>query len=185
MADKTSPRRSAPRWCRTTCSRTCVAPCSRVPLDTDFLSPTQYMIKTMQSPSELWHIRKQMTLQMASFIFATYVLSMGARVPSRIHISRSSGKMYTSDMLPCALSFLLRTRRTPAYASSNLSYCPVEARVRQHGGRPVPLHAQHAALRHADRYRGPTHLVHARHRALPDRVRGASSPALSQSSSQR
>ncbi|KAK4700569.1 transformation/transcription domain-associated protein, partial [Phenoliferia sp. Uapishka_3] len=59
-----------------------------------------YMIKTMQSPSELWHIRKQMTLQMASFIFATYVMSMGARVPSRIHISRSSGKMYTSDMLP-------------------------------------------------------------------------------------
>lgn len=59
------------------------------------------MIKTMASPGELWHIRKQMTLQMASFIFMTYVLSMGARVPSRIHISRSTGKISTSDMLPC------------------------------------------------------------------------------------
>lgn len=60
----------------------------------------RFMISTMSSPSELWHIRKQMTLQMASFIFLTYVMSMGARVPSRIHISRSSGKIYTSDMLP-------------------------------------------------------------------------------------
>ncbi|KAM0751100.1 hypothetical protein T439DRAFT_380110 [Meredithblackwellia eburnea MCA 4105] len=60
----------------------------------------KYIVKSMSSPSELWHIRKQMTLQLASFIFATYVMSMGARVPSRIHISRSTGKMYTSDMLP-------------------------------------------------------------------------------------
>lgn len=59
------------------------------------------MIRTMASPSELWHIRKQMTLQMASFIFLTYVMSMGARVPSRIHFSRSNGKLHTSDMLPC------------------------------------------------------------------------------------
>lgn len=62
------------------------------------------MIKSMASPSDLWHIRKQMTLQMASFIFLTYVMSMGARVPSRIHISRSTGKIHTSDMLPCSFS---------------------------------------------------------------------------------
>lgn len=68
------------------------------------------MIRTMASPSELWHIRKQMTLQMASFIFLTYVMSMGARVPSRIHISRSSGKIYTSDMLPCTSSLSLSSR---------------------------------------------------------------------------
>lgn len=61
------------------------------------------MIKSMASPSDLWHIRKQMTLQMASFIFLTYVMSMGARVPSRIHISRGTGKIHTSDMLPCKL----------------------------------------------------------------------------------
>lgn len=58
------------------------------------------MIKTMASPSELWHLRKSFTLSMASFIFMTYVMSMGARVPSRIHISRSTGKIHTSDMLP-------------------------------------------------------------------------------------
>lgn len=61
----------------------------------------RYMIKSMGSPSELWHIRKQMTLQMAAFIFLTYMMSMGSRVPSRIHISRSTGKISTSDMLPC------------------------------------------------------------------------------------
>ena len=60
----------------------------------------EYMVATMASPSELWHVRRQMTLQLASFIFMTYVMSMGARVPSRIHISRSSGKLATSDMLP-------------------------------------------------------------------------------------
>jgi transformation/transcription domain-associated protein len=58
------------------------------------------MVKTMASPSELWHIRKQLTLQMASFIFMTYIMSMGTRTPSRIHISRSTGKLHTSDMLP-------------------------------------------------------------------------------------
>lgn len=58
------------------------------------------MVKTMASPSELWHIRKQLTLQMASFIFMTYVMSMGARHPYRIHISRSTGKLHTSDMFP-------------------------------------------------------------------------------------
>lgn len=70
------------------------------------------MIKTMSSPSELWHVRKQMTLQMASFIFATYILCVGSRVPSRIHISRSTGNLYTSDMLPCVSALLFSTPST-------------------------------------------------------------------------
>ncbi|SGY18766.1 BQ5605_C014g07468 [Microbotryum silenes-dioicae] len=60
----------------------------------------KYMIRSMASSSELWHIRREMTLQMAAFIFMTYVMSMGVRLPSRVHISRSSGKLLTSDMLP-------------------------------------------------------------------------------------
>lgn len=71
----------------------------------DLLSRSQYMIQSMASPSELWQVRKQMTLQMASFIFMTYVMSMGARHPNRVHISRSTGKLYTSDMLPCSSPF--------------------------------------------------------------------------------
>ncbi|GAA5967961.1 hypothetical protein JCM21900_003879 [Sporobolomyces salmonicolor] len=60
----------------------------------------KYMVKSMASPSDLWHLRKRMTMSMASFIFMTYILSMGGRTPSRIHISRSTGKVFTSDMLP-------------------------------------------------------------------------------------
>ncbi|CEQ40122.1 SPOSA6832_01706, partial [Sporobolomyces salmonicolor] len=68
--------------------------------------PLSYMVKSMASPSDLWHLRKRMTMSMASFIFMTYILSMGGRTPSRIHISRSTGKVFTSDMLPCASNSL-------------------------------------------------------------------------------
>ncbi|KAK4050349.1 transcription-associated protein 1 [Microbotryomycetes sp. JL221] len=60
----------------------------------------KFMTKTMISPSDVWHIRKHLTQQMASFIFMTYIMSMGARHPNRIHISRTTGKLFTSDMLP-------------------------------------------------------------------------------------
>ncbi|KAK4051001.1 transcription-associated protein 1 [Microbotryomycetes sp. JL201] len=60
----------------------------------------KFMTKTMVSPSDVWHIRKHLTQQMASFIFMTYIMSMGARHPNRIHISRTTGKLFTSDMLP-------------------------------------------------------------------------------------
>jgi len=59
-----------------------------------------YMIRTMSSASDLWHIRKQMTLQMASFLFMTYMFCMGNRAPSRIHFSHSTGLIHTTDMLP-------------------------------------------------------------------------------------
>lgn len=57
----------------------------------------------MDSPNDLWHLRKHMTASYAGFVFMTYVLSMADRRPSRIHISRSTGKLYTSDMVPCTL----------------------------------------------------------------------------------
>jgi transformation/transcription domain-associated protein len=62
----------------------------------------QYLIKSMASPNDLWQLRKHMTTSMAAFIFMTYTLSMADRRPSRIHISRSTGKLHTSDMVPCA-----------------------------------------------------------------------------------
>lgn len=56
----------------------------------------------MASPNDLWHLRKQMTTSMAGFIFLTYVMSIADRRPYRIHISRSTGKINTIDMVPCA-----------------------------------------------------------------------------------
>ncbi|GAA6030453.1 hypothetical protein JCM8097_009114 [Rhodosporidiobolus ruineniae] len=60
----------------------------------------KYLIRAMASPNDLWHLRKHMTTSMAAFIFMTYVMSMADRRPSRIHISRSTGKLHTSDMVP-------------------------------------------------------------------------------------
>ncbi|GAA96948.1 uncharacterized protein L969DRAFT_90354 [Mixia osmundae IAM 14324] len=59
-----------------------------------------YMARSMVSASDLWHLRKRMTQQLASFIFMTYVFSMGSRLPSRILFSRVNGGLHTSDMLP-------------------------------------------------------------------------------------
>ncbi|GAA5907251.1 hypothetical protein JCM6882_008402 [Rhodosporidiobolus microsporus] len=60
----------------------------------------KYLIKSMASPNDLWHLRKQMTTSMAAFIFLTYVMSIADRRPYRIHISRSTGKINTVDMVP-------------------------------------------------------------------------------------
>lgn len=61
---------------------------------------TNFMIKTMATPSDLWLLRKRFTLQMATTMFLTYVLFISARYPGRIHISRSSGAVMMSDVVP-------------------------------------------------------------------------------------
>lgn len=61
---------------------------------------TNFMVKTMASPSDLWLMRKQFTLQMATTMFLTYILFISARYPGRIHISRSSGAVIMSDVVP-------------------------------------------------------------------------------------
>lgn len=63
---------------------------------------SRFMIRSMATPSDLWLMRKQFTLQMASTMFLTYVLFVSARLPSRIHISRSSGQVTMSDLVPSA-----------------------------------------------------------------------------------
>lgn len=57
------------------------------------------MVKTMSSAAHLWHIRKQMMLHYASFVFMTYIFFMGNRSPGRIYFSRSNGSLHTTDML--------------------------------------------------------------------------------------
>jgi len=63
-----------------------------------------FMARSMSTPGDLWHIRKQMTSQFASFIFMTYIFSIGMRHPSRISFSRATGSLYTTDMLPTFLA---------------------------------------------------------------------------------
>lgn len=59
------------------------------------------MLRTLQSPADLWYFRKRMSVQMATFIFMTNLLSINSRAPHRVHFARASGMMTTSDMLPC------------------------------------------------------------------------------------
>jgi transformation/transcription domain-associated protein len=58
------------------------------------------MIRTMDGPAELWRMRKQFALQVASTAFMTFMLCLSSRLPSRFHISRSTGQMYMSELLP-------------------------------------------------------------------------------------
>jgi transformation/transcription domain-associated protein len=65
-----------------------------------YLSFRQYMIRTMEGPGELWRMRKQFALQIAAASFLTYVLCLTSRLPSRFHISRSTGQIAMSELLP-------------------------------------------------------------------------------------
>lgn len=67
---------------------------------TDPLS--QYMIRSMEDPSELWKMRKQFALQLAATNFMTYVVCLSSRLPPRFHISRSTGLIAMSELLPSA-----------------------------------------------------------------------------------
>lgn len=95
----------------------------------------------MASPNDLWHLRKHMTTSMSSFIFMTYVMSMADRRPQRIHISRATGKMHTSDMVPCeyfstTLIYLSRTK-TDLRSLSRTAIVPGKPELVH--GEPVPF----------------------------------------------
>lgn len=61
---------------------------------------TSFLTRSMKTPSDLWVLRKHFTLQMAGNMFLTYVLFVSARLPNRIHISRSTGGVTMSDVVP-------------------------------------------------------------------------------------
>ncbi|KAJ7638852.1 FAT domain-containing protein [Roridomyces roridus] len=61
---------------------------------------TKYMIRTMEGPSELWRMRKQFALQVASCSFMTYMLSLTHRTPQRYIFSRTTGQMTMTEMVP-------------------------------------------------------------------------------------
>ena len=62
------------------------------------------MIRTMISPDDLWLMRKQFALQTATIMFLTYVCSLSNRTPSRFHLSRRTGLMYMTEILPGELA---------------------------------------------------------------------------------
>ncbi|KAI9063246.1 atypical/PIKK/TRRAP protein kinase [Trametes sanguinea] len=61
---------------------------------------TKFIMKTMEGPSELWRMRKEFALQLASVSFMTYLVCLTSRLPSRFHWSRSTGQIAMSEVLP-------------------------------------------------------------------------------------
>jgi len=61
---------------------------------------TNYMTRTMNGPMELWRMRKAFTLQLSAVSFMTYSICITSRQPSRFHISRTTGQIYMSEILP-------------------------------------------------------------------------------------
>jgi len=54
----------------------------------------------MEGPDELWRMRKQFALQVASSSFMTYLFCLSSRHPSRFQISRSTGLIAMTELLP-------------------------------------------------------------------------------------
>ncbi|KAL7422906.1 transcription-associated protein 1 [Cryptotrichosporon argae] len=61
---------------------------------------TNYMVKHMANPESLWLMRKQFASQTALTAFMTYVFCLNNRAPSRFHLSRKTGQMYMTEVLP-------------------------------------------------------------------------------------
>ena len=74
----------------------------------------QYMMKTMNNPAELWRMRKQFATQLAATCFMTYILCLTSRLPSRFHLSRATGQIAMSELLPSTSS------QAPIFASSDV-----------------------------------------------------------------
>ncbi|KAI6047148.1 hypothetical protein EDC04DRAFT_2864285 [Pisolithus marmoratus] len=74
---------------------------------------TKYMTRVMEGPSDLWRMRKQFALQVAATSFMTYVFCLTSRSPSRFHISRSTGLIAMSELLPGVAS------QAPVFASND------------------------------------------------------------------
>jgi transformation/transcription domain-associated protein len=58
------------------------------------------MTRTMDTPSDLWRMRKQFTLQLAAACFMTHSFFLTSRLPNRFHISRRTGQIAMSELLP-------------------------------------------------------------------------------------
>ncbi|KAI5124824.1 hypothetical protein M0805_005454 [Coniferiporia weirii] len=61
---------------------------------------SRYMTRTMCGPQELWRMRKAFTLQLAAVSFMTYTVCITSRQPARFHVSRATGQIYMSEILP-------------------------------------------------------------------------------------
>ena len=60
----------------------------------------QYFQQTYPSYPDLWLFRKQFSAQLAALSFMTYIMHMGARYPHKLVISRNTGCVWGTELIP-------------------------------------------------------------------------------------
>lgn len=60
----------------------------------------QYFQQTYPNFEDFWLFRRQFSYQYAATSFMTYIMHMGNRYPSKIHISRRTGDIWSSELIP-------------------------------------------------------------------------------------
>lgn len=61
---------------------------------------SKYLFKTMSSYTDYWMLRKRFTAQYATATLMAYIFSVGHRMPHKIMISRSTGNVWMTELLP-------------------------------------------------------------------------------------
>ncbi|KAL9615129.1 MAG: hypothetical protein Q9167_000447 [Letrouitia subvulpina] len=59
-----------------------------------------YFQQTYPSFSDFWLFRRQFSYQLAALTFMTYIMQMNCRYPHKLSISRSTGKVWGSELIP-------------------------------------------------------------------------------------
>lgn len=97
-----------------------VTPCCHTEISN---SSQQYMIRTMDTPSDLWRMRKQFALQLAASCFMTHAFFLTSRLPNRFHVSRRTGLIAMSELLPgmgIPAALLNLPNQLPVFASHDV-----------------------------------------------------------------
>lgn len=111
----------------------------------------QYMIKTMRTPESLWLMRKQFAIQAAANMFLTYMCCLHGRAPSRFQLSRKTGGMYMTEILPGTYSGkCTKWASRLTYPLSHILKQPNHLVLRVCA---IQINAEHAALHHSNRCR--------------------------------
>ncbi|KAE8354212.1 transcription-associated protein [Aspergillus coremiiformis] len=82
-----------------------------------------YFQKTYPNFSDFWLFRRQFAYQYAAIAFMTYVMHMGNRYPNKIMISRTTGDIWSSELIPAinpAKAFFYNPEQVPFRLTPNI-----------------------------------------------------------------
>ncbi|KAL8839523.1 MAG: hypothetical protein Q9176_004384 [Flavoplaca citrina] len=64
----------------------------------------EYFQQTYPSYSDFWLFRRQFSTQFAALTFMTYIMHMNSRYPHKLNISRATGSVWGSELIPAIAS---------------------------------------------------------------------------------